>query len=874
MELKKYQRLIIEDLDNFLRLLDEERKIHFAYEKHWSAKGFPVSSVDFNGMPSYKYTIPQCPHVCIKVPTGGGKTFLACYALSSIYNFLKPQNKLVVWLVPSTSILEQTLRNLKDASHPYRQKLNDLFSHRIEVYDNKELQDAQSFNVTSVKENLSIMVLSFASLRIKNKEDRKLYQDNGALLSFFEGDTDKDSYLDKLGVEEKSLINVIRQLHPVCIVDESHNAESDLSVDMLKDLNPCFILDLTATPRENSNVITVTDSMALKKENMVKLPVVVYNHNRTEDVIESAINLQKNLEKIAIANEANGENYIRPIVLFQAQSKGHEDNITFQKLKDKLIKVYGLNEKHIAIKTADDNKDLKNVDLFSKDCDIRFIITVNALREGWDCSFAYILATIANRSAPIEVEQILGRILRLPNATKQADKMLNMSYVFTCNADFQKTLENIVEALNKQGFSKINSRDKAVVCIDYDLQEEFKPTSEDYQTELFYNNQEEEKPLDELISDDYKPNNKTIETIAVEIEQKAKAAYDNLEQVVNDLSDNDLSTIPINDEMMEPIKIREKYLEIVSEIMIPQFMRVNEQKSMLLPDDYILVDKEWLLDNFKLNQKGSEINFDSISVNIREIDLVAEGNKDYLPQAVKLNAKTREAIIKHINSLSEEHQKKSLAGMLVNAMDKMPPISQPELLKYTKRVIEDLDEKKIAELKQSPDLYAEKLKKKINEFMMLSAEEEFEKRLSTKIELRPSYHFPYTMTIVRSTQSGNFGLYTKEEDVNNLERKLKGAFEIMDNIEFWHRNVCKRGIGFEINGNINHYPDFIVYTKSKKTILIETKGEHLNADKKIKLGNFYTKYSGNQVHYFMVFENNAPPGAYLLDSFITTMKDM
>jgi len=872
MELKKYQRLIIEDLENFLRLLNEERNIHLAYEKHWASKGFPISSADFNGMPPYKYTIPQCPHVCIKVPTGGGKTFLACFALSSIYEYLKPQNKLVVWLVPSTSILEQTLTNLKNPSHPYRQKLNDLFSHRIEVYDNKELQNAQSFNITTVKENLSIMVLSFASLRIKNKEDRKLYQENGSLLSFFEGEPDKSSYLNKPGVDEMSLINVIRQLNPVCIVDESHNAESDLSVDMLKDLNPSFILDLTATPRDNSNVITVADSMALKKENMVKLPVVVYNHNRTEDVIESAINLQKNLEKIAKANEANGENYIRPIVLFQAQSKGNVDNITFQKLKEKLKNVYGLDEKHIAIKTADDNKDLKNVNLFSKECEIRYIITVNALREGWDCSFAYILASIANRSAPVEVEQILGRILRLPNASKQADKMLNMSYVFTCNIDFQKTLDTIVEALNKQGFNKLSDRDKIVVSIDNNLQDEGPVKAEEKQLELYVDEISEEKPLDELISDTYQPNTKTIEQISNEIEQKATAAYNNLEKVVEDLSDNELSTVPINAEMMQPIKIREKYQEIVKDIAIPQFMRENEQKSMLIPDDFVLVDKEWLLSNFKLNSKDSEINFDTITVNIREIDLVAEGNKDYLPQAIKLNAKTREAIIKHINSLNEENQKKSLASMVIDAMGKMPPVTQPDLLSFTKRVIDGLDEIKLAELKQSPELYAEKLKKRIQEYMAIHAEEQFGKRLSSTIKLMSSYHFPESITLGRTSPSGNFGLYTKEEWVNTLESKLKGALEMMDNIEFWHRNLSKKG--FEINGNINHYPDFIVYTKTQKIILIETKGEHLNADKKIKLGNHYTKYSNQQVHYFMVFENNAPTGACMLDDFLNIVKDM
>ena len=324
---------------------------------------------------------------------------------------------------------------------------------------------------------------------------------------------------------------------------------------------------------------------------------------------------------------------------------------------------------------------------------------------------------------------------------------------------------------------------------------------------------------------------------------------------------------------MQPIKIRDKYLDIVKEIQLPQFMRLNEQKSMLQNDDYILVDREWLLSNFKLSQEGTRINFDSISVNIREVDLVAESNKEYLPQAVKINAKTREAIINHINSLSSELQLQSLAGIVIDAMGKMPPISQPELKKYTQRVIEDLEPEKLAELKQSPELYAEKLKKKIQEFMNNHAEDEFENRLTTgKIVLKNSYSFPPTITLIRSASSGNLGLYSKEEAVNTLESKLKGALEEMDNIVFWHRNISRKE--FELNGNINHYPDFIIYTKAKNIILIETKGEHLNADKKIKLGNFYTKYSNQKIHYFMVFENNAPNGAYDFDTTLNKVREM
>ena len=201
-------------------------------------------------------------------------------------------------------------------------------------------------------------------------------------------------------------------MSPVVIVDESHNAGSELSTEMLENLNPSFILELTATPRDTSNIISYVDARELKKENMVKLPVIVFNRTSRQTVIRDAIQLRGNLETTAKAQEADGGKYIRPIVLFQAQPRINEDSGTFDKIKDILIKL-GIPEEQIAVKTADID-DIGDTDLMSRDCQIRYIVTVNALKEGWDCPFAYILASLANKTSKVDVEQILGRILREP----------------------------------------------------------------------------------------------------------------------------------------------------------------------------------------------------------------------------------------------------------------------------------------------------------------------------------------------------------------------------------------------------------------------------------------------------------------------------
>ena len=72
------------------------------------------------------------------------------------------------------------------------------------------------------------------------------------------------------------------------------------------------------TPRKNSNIIFYVDARELKKENMVKLPVIVYNRNSRNRVIQDAIQVQGILEKQAMTEEQTSGRYIRPIVLFQA----------------------------------------------------------------------------------------------------------------------------------------------------------------------------------------------------------------------------------------------------------------------------------------------------------------------------------------------------------------------------------------------------------------------------------------------------------------------------------------------------------------------------------------------------------------------------
>lgn len=604
MELKPYQQDVLNDLNAYLSRIAEQNDYARAFNLHWEAKLGPYNPLDGKGMEPYRDDIPGAPHVCIKVPTAGGKTFIASNAIELIYRYYPEGfSRTVVWLVPSVTILEQTIQNLSDPLHPYRQRINTHFKNRVEVFRKENLLQGSGFNSTSVKEQLSILVLSFDSLRTKNKEGRKFYQENGQLTTFTANGHNREHVLE--GTDETALINVIRHLKPVVIVDEAHGAVSELSVEMIRNLNPSFVLDLTATPRKNSNIISFVNALKLKKENMVKLPVIVYNHQDRNGVFESAINLRNKLEAEAKKEELAGGRYIRPIVLFQAQSKTDKDNTTFSKTKEILMSL-NIPAAQIKIKTADINE-IKGVDLLSRECEVRYIITVNALKEGWDCPFAYVLASLADKTSEVDVEQILGRVLRQPYVKQHSFELLNYSFVITASARFKDTLNNIVEGLNRAGFSR----------QDYKIAEtlpELAASEVTQQVQQLSISSAETIPLEAEIKpetiriDDTAANE---DPVLISISHQAKIANEEMTEQLNRSGDLSFDQPVEIQNKVRTYAMKDLFAEQAKQIRLPMFF-VKLPKGGFLIDDiqHAVLNKDSLLKDFRLSQQDSTISFE------------------------------------------------------------------------------------------------------------------------------------------------------------------------------------------------------------------------------------------------------------------------
>ena len=421
MELKGYQNSVLDDLDEYLGALDRTGGIHAAWKDYWGHKGVAVNSGESQGVPGYFDDLAGVPNVCIKVPTGGGKTFLAACAVKHLFNRLPVgKTKLVAWLVPSDAILTQTVAHLSDPSHPYRQRLDRDFGGRVNVYTKEQLLNGQNFKPGDVAENLSVCVFCYASVRTSQikKDDRKIYQENGNLLAFAETFKEKDALL--AGTPETALLQVIRTMNPVVVVDESHNATSALSLEMLRNLNPSFVLAMTATPTERANVLSYVNARELKRENMVKLPVIVYNRPDRASVIRDAVRLRELLEAKAKEERKAGGSYIRPITLFQAQPRTSDDSETFDKIKAKLVGA-GIPEKQIAIKTAqkDELGDTAPRELYLELMGRHSNLTlvkdgriVDAIREPHRQASQHVLRAVVQRGLPGHDPQRRGRTQR------------------------------------------------------------------------------------------------------------------------------------------------------------------------------------------------------------------------------------------------------------------------------------------------------------------------------------------------------------------------------------------------------------------------------------------------------------------------------
>ncbi len=898
MELKQYQQDTLNDLAAYMEQLSEDNNLQIAYRNFWLKKGIDISNIESNRF-IHGYdntTVPGVPRVMFKVPTAGGKTFIAANALKVIFDHLPAeQPKVVAWFVPSDSILKQTYTNLSNPAHPYRQRINAHFNNRVVVVDKETALSGVGIQPGQIREQLTIFVLSVQSfIPAKNKkgeltnEGLRSLRENSSLTEYAKliNESNKVEQAD-----ETSLIQAIACLNPVVIVDESHNFGSDMRIDALAKINPSFVLDLTATPREKSNIISFVDAKKLKDANMVKLPVVLYNRNSTEDVLFDAIQLQRTLERRALAMKERGGRYIRPIVLFQAQPKSDKDNETFDKVKQKLVTA-GIPENCIKIKTAEKDE-LKGLDLMSEDCDVRYIITVNALKEGWDCPFAYILASLANKTSQIDVEQIVGRVLRLPYTTKHTDEFLNLSYVFTSSADFRQTIESVIKGLNNAGFSSKDTRvadapnlkaETSADAIRQMVMPQFSTENEEENAEnrvvLSDNNDFDEDALKMRFENVAKVNDKdkgAFQTLSStdNILSEAHTVNAEYEEENNGAEDNFVPT-EIKDKVMS-YTIKEDFQSVAESMRLPRFVRVVTSGSLFHEvGETTLLTKADLTEGFFLENSDKNINFNAVEQEAVRIDLEKRSEGEYVPKQYKMKMEQVHALRELFAGFNVEAKRRQLSGRIAGRL-RFDEVHEPHIGNYIKSVLDNKTDEELMDLFNREIVVERAFKEKIDSLVADYQHRNFKRLLDMgQVRCEAEYAFPKQLTIGHKNVGLSKGLYTEEGDMNNFEYRVIADVANFDNVLFWHRNP-ERGQGFCINGYLNHYPDFIIRTKNGHTIFLETKGDDRdNSDSRLKLelGMALANKAGEEYRYFMVFDKTRLEGAYTKSEFLDILKGL
>ena len=411
----------------------------------------------FNASVAYQHLdgMADAPYFCLRVPTGGGKTWLAAKSVALINTrLLRVNHSVILWLVPSTAIREQTLRALRDRQHPYHAALRE--AGPVSVLD---LDEAKSVTPATLATSTTIIVCTRQAFQVEDVDKRKVYDASGALMAHFEhlpAEQRTRLHADEHGVVPQSLTNVLRLHRPFVIVDEAHNSRTELAFDTLARFAPSGIMELTATPdtdKTPSNVLHSVSAAELKAEEMIKLPIVLECEPDWQRCLHYAIDQRDQLGAIAQQAERAGADYLRPIVLIQADRRRQGvDTLDVDAVRSELINNQHIPAEQIAVATGD-VRDLEKIDadyargINDPHCPVQYVITQQALAEGWDCPFAYILVSMADIRSAKAVEQLLGRILRQPGATHRPQDALNQSYAYVVSRDFRDTAASLRDKL-------------------------------------------------------------------------------------------------------------------------------------------------------------------------------------------------------------------------------------------------------------------------------------------------------------------------------------------------------------------------------------------------------------------------------------------
>ncbi|WP_114859728.1 DEAD/DEAH box helicase [Azospirillum brasilense] len=775
--------------------------------------------------------LPQVPYVCLRLPTGGGKTILAAHGVETVKDaWTEKDYPVVLWLVPSNTIRRQTVEALKNPRHPYRQALDKPFGDRVRVFD---IADFEQIPAHDLGTQLCVVVGTIQTLRVQNTEGRRVYANNENLEPHFAKVPHGTPGLERLpdGKPKHSFANLLHVHRPLMIVDEAHNAVTGLTRDMQQRVNPCAIIEFTATPRLGSNTLYSVTAQELKGEEMIKLPVVLSEHKTWQGAVSDAIARRATLD-----TAAKGEReYIRPIVLFQAQPKNQE--VTVDVLRQHLIDVENIPEQRIAVATGD-QRDLDGIDLFDRSCPIEFIITVEALKEGWDCSFAYVFCSVANIRSAVDVEQLLGRVLRMPYARRRRAAVLNRAYAHVTATAFAEAANALCERMVNMGFDEEEAK------------ENIEPQRElDYGDEGLFGYRPPPVPsFSHTIAAD--PAVIDALTGAATHGVRVTAAPDGAATVVVSGALSAAAEQAIATAL--PENLRRGFREAAAQYRMDVHGRLSPaqrgerfvvpalvaevQGSFLFADsDLFLESVEWSpldhparLDADEFNLRETAASFE-IDLDGKRVVMQIAGESEQLPLGIDVEGWTEEGLV-----------------LWLDRQTRHPEVSQGDLIRWLSELVHDLVKGRgmpVAALMRAKFILARKIREKIAGFRSEARAGAYQRFLfdpqaRVEVSFDDAFAFAFKEGMYddqrfyrgrmkfRRHFLGPDKVPAFDGVAGGEEERCAIAIDGIDDIAFWIRNVRQHRNSFRLpTSSDNFYPDFVARLKDGRTLVIEYKGK-------------------------------------------------
>lgn len=876
-QLKSYQQGALDALSGFLKRCRDTEDIVSSFSES-------LKENNFADVPYRSYKFDDAPYVCIRIPTGGGKTILGTYAITTATkDYLAHDYPITLWLVPTTVIQKQTVSALK-TNEAYKEHLNKAFNNNVSVYD---IDDVNQIRPQDIGSKAIIVVSTLANLRVTKTTDRKVYQyhedfephfskltSNHPAYDMLERVTEDDLSENGLTVKDLgkikySFANLLALYNPLVVVDEAHNARTSLTFDTLKRVHPAAIMEFTATPNttttNGSNILYHVSAAQLKTEEMIKLPIILTEHvNGWEEAVRDAV-----LTRNRLATKAQKDtDYIRPIVLLQAENKSGK--VTVDVLKKCLMEEHHIEEDKIAIATGT-QRELDGIDIFQPDCPIEYVITIEALKEGWDCSFAYVFCSVKQVSSSKDAEQLLGRVLRMPYAKRRVVEDLNRAYAHLSTNSLAQAAKELTDKLISMGFEELEvatflrQQDSGQGDL-FSTDEEGKAATQQKEKSCSsFMVEVDELPDTDKLSEDDRSKLKVSEVEGRKVVTVTGKVSEDLKKAITKVSKESKKSIE------RSINIHNQSVhasQTPAENGVP--FAVLPQLCLMVQGELELAEKEVFLDSFGWNLLDYPAELD-----YQPTEETTSFSVDMQGKKVKYNF-VDEAQTLNLNFANTEITQEELVNWLDREL-RQPDINQREMLGFISNVINNLLKKPqltLTTLIRNKYPLSNAIEDLVSENRKLAAKQGYQQALfDDDAQVVTSYDFTYEFKPNNYPArppyySGRYEFtkhyYPQIEDMKATGEEFECAqvIDLLPDVKHWVRNLVRREeAAFSLPlANGNFFPDFIVELNDGRILVVEYKGEAYktnddSAEKRL-VGDLWAKQSGGNCLFLMAVKKD------------------